>query len=63
MQKSADEDASALRNDLEKARNLKPKLIIVLTHVPPFKEACLHKGKISDDDWLPYFSSKVMGDI
>ncbi|MCE3237993.1 MAG: hypothetical protein K0R24_974, partial [Gammaproteobacteria bacterium] len=36
---------------------------IVLTHVPPFKEACFHKGEISGDDWLPYFSSKVMGDV
>lgn len=36
---------------------------MVLTHVPPFKEACLHEGEISGDDWLPYFSSKVMGDV
>ncbi len=31
--------------------------------MPPFKEACLHKGEISGDDWLPYFSSKVIGDV
>jgi len=23
----------------------------------------MHKNKISTDDWLPYFSSKIMGDV
>jgi Icc protein len=36
--------------------------IIVLTHVPPFREACWHKGQISDDDWLPHFTCKAVGD-
>ena len=63
MQQLADADAIKLQNDLEQAVSQSPKKIIVLTHVPPFKEACLHEGKISGDDWLPYFSSKVMGDI
>ncbi|HEX4044706.1 MAG TPA: hypothetical protein VHZ76_03460 [Gammaproteobacteria bacterium] len=63
MQQLADADAVKLENDLEKAVSQNPKKIIVLTHVPPFKEACLHEGKVSGDDWLPYFSSKVMGDV
>ena len=63
MQQLADADAMKLQNDLEQAISQNPKKIIVLTHVPPFKEACLHEGKMSDDDWLPYFSSKVMGDV
>lgn len=62
MQHLADVDAVKLQNDLKQAINQAPKKIIVLTHVPPFKEACLHKGEISSDDWLPYFASKVMGD-
>ena len=37
--------------------------VIVLTHVPPFKEATWHQGKISEDDWLPFFSCKVVGDV
>ncbi len=37
--------------------------IIVLTHVPPFKEATLHDGQIAGDDWLPFFSCKVVGDF
>ncbi len=63
MQQLADADAMRLQNDLAQAIKHHPKKIIVLTHVPPFKEACLHQGKISGDDWLPYFSSKVIGDV
>ena len=36
--------------------------VIVLTHVPPFREACWHEGKVSDKNWLPFFSCKVVGD-
>jgi predicted MPP superfamily phosphohydrolase len=61
MQQLADADAKRLQNDLEQASNQNPKKIIVLTHVPPFKEACLHKGEISNNDWLPYFCSQIMG--
>lgn len=63
MQQLADADAMKLQNDLEQAISQNLKKIIVLTHVPPFKEACLHKGNVSGDDWLPYFSSKVIGDV
>ena len=37
--------------------------IIVLTHPPPFKEACWHEGAISADGWLPHFSCKAIGDV
>lgn len=63
MQQLADADAVKLQNNLKQVVSQNPKKIIVLTHVPPFKEACLHEGKISGDDWLPYFSSKVIGDV
>jgi Icc protein len=36
--------------------------VIVLTHVPPFRDACWHEGRISDDDWLPHFACKAVGD-
>ena len=36
--------------------------VILATHVPPFREACWHRGKISDDDWLPHFTCKAVGD-
>ncbi len=37
--------------------------LIVLTHVPPFKEAAWHEGRPSDDDWLPHFACKAVGDV
>lgn len=36
--------------------------VILLTHVPPFKEASLYNGKIQDYDYLPHFSCKVLGE-
>jgi hypothetical protein len=36
--------------------------VILLTHVPPFREACWHEGVISDDEWLPRFTCAAVGD-
>jgi hypothetical protein len=33
----------------------------VLTHVPPFRDACWHEGRISDDDWAPHFTCHAAG--
>lgn len=63
MQELADKDATMLKHNLSFACEQGPKKIIILTHVPPFKETCLHMGKISDDNWLPYFTSKATGDV
>ena len=38
------------------------KRVILLTHVPPFLEACWHEGRHSDPNWLPHFASKSFGD-
>jgi len=37
--------------------------IFVATHVAPFRESAVYQGKISNDDWMPHFSSKAMGDV
>jgi len=37
--------------------------VVVLTHVPPFYEACWHQGKLSDKDWAPHFTCQVAGDV
>jgi len=63
MQELADLDARQLENDLMQAISLNLQKIIVITHVPPFREACTYEGKLSDDNWVPFFSSKVMGDM
>jgi 3',5'-cyclic-AMP phosphodiesterase len=36
--------------------------VLALTHVPPFREASWHEGELSDDDWLPYFACRAVGD-
>ncbi len=56
-----DEAAAHVREVLPKALDRFPKAVF-LTHVPPFREACWHEGKISDDDWLPYFTCRAVGD-
>jgi len=64
MQQLADQDANDLEKSIEQAvRSYNPKKIIILIHVPPFIEVCMHEGKISSDDYLPFFSSKVTGEI
>ena len=31
------------------------KSVVVLTHVPPFRESCWYQGKTTDDNWAPFF--------
>jgi len=38
------------------------KNVIVLTHVPPFREACWHEGRISSDEYLPHFACRAVGE-
>jgi Icc protein len=54
----------------ESAANLRPKLekaagdhshVLILTHLPPFREACWHEGNISNDSWLPGFTCGALG--
>jgi hypothetical protein len=37
--------------------------IVVVTHVPPFREACWYQGRISDDNWLPHFTCHAVGEV
>lgn len=37
--------------------------VVVVTHVPPFRESCWYNGRISGDDWLPHFTCKAVGDV
>jgi predicted MPP superfamily phosphohydrolase len=36
--------------------------VVLLTHVPPLREACWHEGQTSDDDWAPFFTCRAVGD-
>jgi 3',5'-cyclic-AMP phosphodiesterase len=61
MERLAEEAAAHFRQTLPLAW-AKYDHVVVATHVPPFREATWHEGQISDDDWLPFFSSQVAGE-
>jgi hypothetical protein len=64
MQQLADKDARRLKDNLTGAiKRYRPKKAIILIHVPPFREVCMHEGNISSDDFLPFFASKATGDV
>jgi 3',5'-cyclic AMP phosphodiesterase CpdA len=62
LQRLGDEAAAQVRELLPKAL-ARYEHVILLTHVPPFREACWHDGHLSDDNWLPHFACKAMGDV
>lgn len=65
MQELADQDGRSLDAKLQFATSgeFSPQKIIILTHVPPFPESSLYEDQIADDDYLPFYTSKVIGDI
>jgi predicted MPP superfamily phosphohydrolase len=61
LHRLADEAAEHVRRTLPEALASYPRAF-VLTHVPPFREACWHEGQISSAEWLPHFTSRAVGD-
>lgn len=58
------EGAVHIMNGIKKALALKSiKNVIVLSHVPPFKESHVFQGKIGADYAQPWFTSKLLGDM
>lgn len=57
-----DEAAAHLRQVLPPALE-KYARVFVLTHVPPFREACWHEGRLSDDGWVPRFTCDAVGQV
>jgi 3',5'-cyclic AMP phosphodiesterase CpdA len=57
-----DGEAAALRAALAPAAHRFDQLL-VLTHVPPFREACWYDGVISNDQWLPHFTCHAVGEV
>jgi 3',5'-cyclic-AMP phosphodiesterase len=54
------ECAFRLGKQLHEARNLGRRLL-VMTHIPPFRESCWYEGKQSDEDWAPFFVCGAVG--
>ncbi len=61
LKELGDEAADHIRRVLPLALN-DHEHVVLLTHVPPLREICLHKGEPSDDDWAPHFTCKALGD-
>jgi Icc protein len=56
----------------ESATRLKSKLdtlpgdaseVLVVTHVPPFRESCWYEGRTTDDHWAPFFVCGQVGNV
>lgn len=56
-------DAEARRLEALLAQTAAARRVLVATHVPPFRESTWHEGRPSDDDWLPFFSCKAVGEV
>lgn len=57
-----DAEAALCERLVSEALALRQELLVV-THVPPFAEACWHEGALSDGDWLPYFTCAAVGEV
>jgi 3',5'-cyclic-AMP phosphodiesterase len=61
LESLGDEAAAHIRRTLPAALQANQH-VVLLTHVPPLREACWHEGQISDDQWAPHFTCKAVGD-
>ncbi len=62
LQSLGDEAAAHFRRVLPEALE-RYDHILVLMHVPPFREACWHDGHLSDDNWAPHFTCAAAGEV
>ncbi|MEL7265946.1 MAG: metallophosphoesterase [Planctomycetota bacterium] len=40
-----------------------PLEIVIVTHVPPLRQACWYQGQPTDDHWAPYFVCGAIGEM
>ncbi|MEM6474186.1 MAG: metallophosphoesterase, partial [Planctomycetota bacterium] len=62
MVRLGEESADRLSQKLNELSSEARKLF-VLTHVPPYRKACLYEGLPADDDWAPFFVCGQIGDV
>ncbi|HOP05891.1 MAG TPA: metallophosphoesterase [candidate division Zixibacteria bacterium] len=62
MQAFTQEAADHFNRILPEALN-QSQHVIVVTHVPPFEEASLFRGKPTDRMWLPFYACKRVGEV
>lgn len=62
MQSLAGRTTDRIRRDLVKSFHDRRRAILV-THVPPFAEVSVYRGRQGSDQFLPFYASKVLGDM
>lgn len=62
MRSLGDEAAEHLKNHLPEAAE-EASTVIILTHVPPFRQATRYEGKVSDPEYLSLFACKATGEV
>lgn len=55
--------AQTILNKARKAIAAGKTSVVVATHVPPFRECATYMGKVSDDHWAAWMTSKSTGDV
>lgn len=63
VQALADRAAQEASAKIDEALARGAERVIFATHVPPFAEAAWHEGLVSDGHWLPWMSSRIMGEM
>ncbi len=61
LQALGDEAAEHISNVLLRAFESASQ-VVLLTHVPPFRDACWYRGRASSAYWLPHFGCQVVGE-
>lgn len=62
LNRLGDEAAAHFRRTLPEALETADHVVVV-THVPPFRESAWYNGRPCDPYWLPFFSCKAVGDV
>lgn len=63
MQQLADNDAQQLKENIKAAISKRADRMIIVTHVPPFKENTLLGEKRNTIDFLPFYASQATGEV
>jgi len=59
----ASDEADIAKTKLAAILRKKPKRVVLATHVPPYAQASFHMKGLSDDQWLPWFTNTLLGDL
>jgi len=62
MQALAENDARLLQQQWQSIQKEEITSVMILVHIPPFQEVAVYRGKQCDQNYLPLFSSKILGE-